>query len=215
MCFSAEVSIGMGTLLTGIGSWTAFRARGTPRFPLALMPIGFGIQQFSEGGVWQGISTKQSIIVEIAATLYLAIAYGVWPAWVPVITRSAETVRPRLHSAFRWVGGVYGLISCIWLGSTWSAVMPRIQGHSICYRQTPVFQPMVFEYLYPIIVVGPWLLSSDRALRRFGALGAASAVIAFTVQSLAFASVWCFFAAALSALVVVTINRDGSAEEKI
>jgi hypothetical protein len=53
----------------------------------------------------------------------------------------------------------------------------------------------------------PLLFSSQRQIRIFGALIAASTVPALLAWGFAFVSVWCFFAAVLSLYLVYMIRR--------
>jgi hypothetical protein len=60
---------------------------------------------------------------------------------------------------------------------------------------------------YLIATAGALLLSSRRAVALLGAIVLAGSVIAYLFYWEAFASVWCFFAAAGSAVLVVHFER--------
>ena len=52
MCFSATASFAAGTALSAVGGLTLRKSQGKVELPLALVPLLFGVQQFSEGFLW-------------------------------------------------------------------------------------------------------------------------------------------------------------------
>jgi hypothetical protein len=58
---------------------------------------------------------------------------------------------------------------------------------------------------------GPFLLSSSRALRSFGAILVAGLIISTSLYLLAFISVWCFFAAIASLTIPLFLAETSRA----
>jgi hypothetical protein len=100
MCFSAEASFTVGGLLVPAGVYCVRAANyKNPRWlALAVVPIIFGIQQFSEGFVWLGLRWNGAQLTSEAALVFLFPALAGWPFWMPFMAWSMETqpVRQRL-----------------------------------------------------------------------------------------------------------------------
>ena len=73
-------------------------------------------------------------------------------------------------------------------------------GH-IVYSADPALPPALLV-LYPLATCGSLLLSSNRAVSLLGFIVFVGSIVAYTVYWNAFTSVWCFFAAAASALIL-------------
>ena len=87
----------------------------------------------------------------------------------------------------------------------------ELAGNSLCYKLDASFQvPGII--LYVCVTVGALLLSTDRFIQWFGALSLLSASVAWFFYERAFTSVWCFFAAVLSLLIVGYILRSSKAD---
>ncbi len=214
MCFSAEASFGAAALLLPMGGWCVYRA--ATRMPawtgFALLPIGFGLQQFSEGLVWLGLERGWDQLVTPAATIYLFFALAFWPIWIPVSAIMAERSARRR----RWLGIWLGL-GMIWLVLFYGRLlllMPDsltacICGNSIqyAYADLNVFVPGGFRWsgtLLYILCTGAPLLTMSR-WRQFlvpWAGGAMAVILAALFYSATFTSVWCFFAALVSSYCV-------------
>lgn len=68
----------------------------------------------------------------------------------------------------------------------------------------------VVRAIYALIVAVPLIGSSDRIVRDFGVLILASVIVSALAFGYAFVSIWCFFAALLSAYLVVRLPRRES-----
>ncbi len=68
MCFSAEASFGAATVITTIGVLSFKKAKGTDLRLLAMIPVFFGIQQFSEGILWLSSRYEQFAGMEKTST---------------------------------------------------------------------------------------------------------------------------------------------------
>lgn len=210
MCFSAEASFAAGAVLIPAGGYcvaAALKKRPT-LLPLALVPIFFGVQQISEGFVWQGLHHDDPATVRPASLVFLFFALAFWPFWFPLVSAATET-SPRKRRAFT----VLAVASAAWFGVFYlpiltgpeSLLSTRIVHHSIRYDYPglAVYQYVprpLLRVLYFLCVAVPLALGSESSLGRVpGLVFAASAVLSAVVFEYAFVSVWCFFAAVLSA----------------
>jgi hypothetical protein len=220
MCFSAEASFAAGTLLLPAGYYCVHVAvRRRPAYlPLAVVPLIFSFQQFCEGFVWVGLGREDPTLVSSAALAFLAFALGFWPFWVPF---SVLFLEPR-RVVRRWLG--LGALLGLALGcalyvplaldaGAWLEV--TVVHHSIKYnpRGLPAFGVAPHEFwdaAYGLAVLVPFsLVSLDRRFVAFRALLAVSVAVSLLAFGHAFVSVWCFFAAILSAHLCYTFAGLG------
>jgi len=210
MCFSAPVSFATSALLLPAGFYELrLASQNNPGYlPLAAIPIGFGVQQACEGLVWLGIEVGSSTQVRLGAFGFLAFAYWFWLFWAPWSVAIAE-----LHPIVRRVAWSLGLLgfgygALLYLPMVfqpdWLAV--RVVHHSIEYKTRLIFDSWfsqeVDRLVYALIILIPFTLASNPALKRFGATIALSAIASHWLLHQVFVSVWCFFAAILSLLIV-------------
>ena len=210
MCFSAPVSFAASALLVSAGFYgLRVASQNNPRYlPLAAIPVAFGIQQACEGLVWLGMDTNSSSQVHLGALGFLAFAYWFWLFWAPWSVAVAEanpTVR-RVGWSFGVLGFGYGALLYLPLvfQPDWLAV--HVIQYSIEYNTRLIFDTWVSQevdrLVYALIILIPFALASNRALKGFGVTIALSAIVSHWLLHQVFVSVWCFFAAILSLLIV-------------
>ena len=209
MCFSSEASFVVGTALLPAGVYCIRSAsRRDGRFlAFSVLPLLFGIQQLCEGLVWVGLENDNLLLTRGAALMFLFFALFFWPFWVPFSVSFIE-LRPRTRqflSAVALVALVFGwaLFSPVLLDSG-GRLTVRVVHHSIQYdfQPLPAFGAVpgaFWQFLYLACICCPLLVSFNRLFRLFALTLAVSAVISHLLFHYAFESVWCFFAAALSA----------------
>jgi hypothetical protein len=217
VCFSAEASVATGVLLLPAGVYCTAAALRKNRsyLPLAVVPLLFAVQQFAEAGVWAGLEHDHPTLVRPSAIVFLFFAVAFWPAWAPFVAAFLEPRR-------RWRGWLFALSAlglALGLGCYLQAAFHygewlevRIIGHSVQYdlSRMPAAETVVgavWRWVYLGLVCLPLLTTRDRRLRVLGIALAAAAVIAYLAFRYAFASVWCFFAAVLSALLCYVLYR--------
>ncbi len=209
MCFSAEASFAAGAVLTPAGIYCVRTAlqRDRRTLALAVIPIAFAVQQVFEGFVWVGLGRNDAGLTRAASLGFLLFALVVWPAWIPFSIRPLEQ-RPW---ARRTLGGVaaaaFGLsllyfVPLVMHAGAW--LRTDVLHHSIRYdleSVPPVFGlPRLLWQAGYIGVVGlPMLVPGNGRLTVFSGMVVASAVLTHVAFAYAYVSVWCAFAAVLSA----------------
>ena len=85
---------------------------------------------------------------------------------------------------------------------------PAVVGHSVRYdfSGVPAAAGWAWPALYLVTVCVPLLASRDRHLRPLGVGVAVAAVASYALFEYAFASVWCFLAAVLSAYLAYPLS---------
>ncbi|WP_319545967.1 DUF6629 family protein [Ruegeria conchae] len=214
MCFSANASFAVGGVLIASSAITiplAWRV-GVRFLPLATYPLFFGMQQVAEGFVWLGIEKHQGYESVSAAMVFLFFAYWFWPTWVPFSAAACEPYRfrQRLFIAFTVLGIAGGSLLYLPIMLNPSILQIDLIHNSIRYLNPEMFtnetSKMVARVIYAVIICVPLLLSSHPKIRVFGLLILISVLAGFFFASHAFTSIWCFFAAGLSAYMIVVLR---------
>ena len=112
MCFSPEIDLVAGVVVTAIGVDAIRRARSPEEMPLASLPLLLGIHTLIEVFVWRGLEGSGSASVGDAAIwVYLAIAF-ILPVWVPLAVRGVEPSRRRrtLMTSLAVVGAMASVV---------------------------------------------------------------------------------------------------------
>jgi hypothetical protein len=213
MCFSATASFGVGVVLAAVGGASLKKAQSPRQLPFAGIPLIFAVQQVMEGFVWLSLSDPgYSGYQRIAPTAYLIFAQAVWPVWIPfcLLLMEADKKRKMILAGLAGLGCLvaFFLMSYI-LSPTMSA---QIREYHILYQ---IGIPRVLEFfgglLYFMSTVFPLFISSVNRIKWFGWC----AVLSYVVSSVFFqqyiVSVWCFFAAVLSVVVLAIIHRNQTA----
>jgi hypothetical protein len=211
MCFSASASFTAASILGFLG-FVAQRMVNVPRQRfLASIPAFFAVQQLCEGIIWLSWNpNQQSWIAHAAATLFLVIAFGIWPTLIPL----------SLNLFYRrgWHPGsllliITGLITSIGLG-IFLARTPfgiQVDCHHIMYQlDYSSWHGLVFSVTYVVATIVPFFEVRNRLARVIGIALALSYIIAHPFYQHATVSVWCFFAALLSGAVILMIWRQRS-----
>ncbi len=205
ICFSANASILAGIGLFATGIVTIRRADKLVQLPYAAIPFAFGIQQLVEGYLWKTLPA-QSQATATVATIYLSFSHVLWPIFVPlaVLLIESNKVRQKLllpPTAAGAVASIYFLFALLT-----EPVSALIEGKHIVYHLPHRHDASILT-LYILGTCLTPLLSSYRTIRLFGVV----IVIALIVTRIAymqwFASVWCFFAALMSAVVFLHFSR--------
>jgi hypothetical protein len=218
LCISAEVSFGLSGTLLGVGSFCVVRALQVDRrlIPLALVPMVFSIQQFCEGCLWVGLNRANPGLVRGAGLAYLSFALFFWPVWASLSTLPIE---PR--KGVRWflcgtgvVGALVGagLFLPLVLHPDWLTI--EVVRHSIYYNTSAVpflsvIPSAAWEGVYLAAVAIPFMVSPERRLFHLGLALVLSAAVSHIFFRYAGASIWCFFAAALSLYLSALFLREG------
>jgi hypothetical protein len=234
MCFSATASFTAAALLVPVGIAATRSARaqtpwpgpGAGRLALAVSPLIFALQQAIEGVVWLGVEQHPSApFTETAALAYLFFAYAFWPVWIPFA--ALRFGGERTPAAPRWalrllLGLGLALGVTLWLPLLHASgpLTPEVVQGSLHYRTGLVFADQrlndLGRGLYVAIICLPLLLAASRGLVTFAValLGAVALAEAFYGQ--AFTSVWCYFSAVLSVLIlwIVSTEPDASARAR-
>ena len=208
MCFSAEASFIAAFVLIIIGVMTLRLKRGKGYTVLASIPLFFGIQQFSEGFVWYGLANGYSVLTTVAIYSFMFFAVVVWPVIIPaaLVTIEKHAVRKKLIKIFLGLSIAWALIIGFFMIRF--GISAEIIGNHIVYTVREQLTFVALDGLiYSALVYIPFFLTHIRAAWILAGLLVGAQIISAIFFSLAFASVWCFFAAILSTYIYYILKN--------
>jgi hypothetical protein len=203
MCFGATASYVGAGVVGAAGATTLTLVRDRRELPLALLGVGFAAHQLLEGVVWQQLDAAGATRLRSPAVeLWLVFAWVLLPLWVPVAVGLVEPdrARQRLMRGLTALGAVVATtLSLVSYKASVQAVI--VSGHlSYVVPDRRLAPPVVAAYV--VVTCGPPLLSSHRTLRAWGVALSISMAATAVLQNRGFASVWCYFAALLTVMLI-------------
>jgi hypothetical protein len=209
MCFSATASFGAAAVLGAIGAVSLTKTKKSTQKMFAAIPLVFAIQQACEGLLWLALKQNSFEPWQLSATYgFLFFAQILWPTWIPVSIFLLEHDKNRKRW-LQWssIGGVICSLIMIYRIVNFN-VYAEIQNHHILYHVNDSMVLIAISSLfYFISTVCAAFLSSVPQMKLFGIFSLGSLVITKICYKMYFISVWCFFAAILS-LVVIYILKN-------
>lgn len=227
MCFSATASFGACAVLGIVGTVAQTKATSKPRRLFGAIPLIFAIQQFTEGLLWVTLNNADMAAWQPVLTyIYLVFAMVIWPLWVPLTIRLLEkdAGRKKIMNVLLGIGALVTVCVVLVLslypvramtpecpGCPFSST-PSLNQH-IHYRFTfpPVPKGLIgaFTVLYILATITTPFLSSVKKMKWLGFVFLATYLFAVIFYNGFVISVWCFFAALLSFVVLWIILRPG------
>lgn len=211
MCFSAAGSFALSGVLTGIGVASLARTSWKPLRMFAAIPLLFAAQQAAEGAVWLTLGRGGGTAHWLAVNAFLSVALVVWPMWLPFSLRLVERDdgRRRALTSLFW----FGVMVSVYAASLLARWQPtaRVAGHSISYdyqSRHETLSHVVYLLTYVVPTMVPFFLSTLALARAMGVMLIASLAVTVLVQRDTLTSVWCFFAAVMSCLILVIVGKE-------
>lgn len=214
MCFSAEASFVSAGILVPASIFALKKSVHMEHnyWVFAMFPVIFGLQQSLEGGVWLFLKVD-SHLLQFFTLSFLFFAMFFWPVWLPLSGYLTERTHSR-RRLFFWltiVGFIFGVSLYLPLLLEPERVSVSVVNLSIDYTVVTIYNAIVslrtVTLVYAVIVLLPLLLSSDRDHKILGILIAIAGFVSWTFFDLVFVSVWCYFAAVISAYIIYLILR--------
>ena len=200
MCFSATASFAAGGFLLGLGSLTLRLARTPRERPFAAIPLLFAIQQFIEGVIWLTFGRDAALLNTVMTHAYSFFSHVLWPVYVPVAVLLIEPPGRRRQALWAFV--VAGLLvgSYLLYVLVMYPVVSRPTGQHVEYV-SPHFFAAIAMTLYLLSTGVSLVLSTHRVVKLFGVLALLGFAAAYYFYAVWFISVWCLFAALMSAVI--------------
>ncbi len=213
MCFSSDASFGASAVLAVIGVAAIVKAKNTPQRLFAAIPLIFSIQQFSEGMLWLSIKDHDMAGMADYSThhpffrdVFLLFALIVWPVYVPFTVWLLENDKKRKKklSLLLAAGGIVSF--CLLYVLITYPVQVMGEEHHIHFEfDLPVESSntkWIISLLYFMSTIVTPFISGIKRMKWLGVAFLLSYTIAVIFYSGFFVSVWCYFAALLSIVVL-------------
>lgn len=216
MCFSAGASFGASAVLAVTGVASIKRASSSSEYMFAGIPMLFAFQQFAEGILWLSLTNADYAGWENAATnTFLLIALVIWPIWVPSAMLFIE--KKSLNKKILSACFIIGIITSAFMFHTLiTSVGPaKINGNHILYDvRYPINITLISSLMYVIPTAGAHFISSIKSVRILGLVISLSYIITKILYTQYVISIWCFFAAIISMMILRIMIQFSKGEEK-
>ena len=222
MCLSAGVSFTASVFL-GVGGVAITRTawqRNLRYLPLALMPLFAGIQQFSEGYVWLGMTGDNPVSVFFGAMGFMFFTWFMWPVWIPfcVFVLEPDTSRRKpWFLALFLTGLLFGLLLYVPHGFSRDMVVVEINNQSLAYEKSMwldfIMPRWLTNTIYVALIIIPPALSHYRHVRHFALTLVGVVVVDLVLLQYAYISFFCLLAGLATLHLVHIILVNGCARE--
>ncbi len=207
MCFSAGASFGASALLGVIGAVTITKAKTIPQRLFAAIPFVFAVQQLSEGMLWLSVKSPALEAGQSFFTYtFLFFAMMVWPVWIPFSIGLLEK-NEKKKRVIKILSGI-GVVVFVGIGCVLILYPVRVVAahHHLHYRFDfpPAIKNLIwlFDLLYFIATILAPFISGSKRMKWLGIIFLASWLFAIIFYKGFVVSVWCYFAAILSVVVL-------------
>lgn len=218
MCFSATTSLAAGTILCATGAVALKKAKTPPLKLFALTPLFFGVQQLSEAVVWFALNnpTNEWAASSLSAAVYsfLFFAWVLWPCFIPLFMLRLEKDVQR-KKVLKYLLGIGIIVSSILIYVLINyEVWAVIENYHIRYDRN-ITSP--YLWIFGIFYILPTVFSNFvSSVKWMGWLGVLN-LLSYAISKVAFSgyiiSVWCFFGA-ISSLLVLAIIVEAQRERE-
>jgi hypothetical protein len=215
MCFSPEVDLVAGIVVTGVGVESLRYAHQPRQIPLAALPVVFGTHQIVESATWWSLQGDlPEACGTVATSAYLAVAHVVVPLLVPaaVALAEADPARRRRLIPFVLLGAAVALALGVQLAA--GPAGASIGGRFIAYEVDLVWGGELTA-LYVLATCGPLLFSGRPTFVVFGVANLVAVTVLATLLAAGLISLWCVWAAATSVAILAHLRADDRCTEGV
>lgn len=208
MCFSAEASFGASALLGTIGYFSLKKTKAKEQRLFASIPLLFSVQQFTEGCLWIAFENDYPALRTVCTYIFLVIAQVIWPSFVPysILLLEQEKKRRMPLNLLFLCGGIASVYLAYCMG------IYKVRANVDCYHihydlHFPYASPLTIVLFYVVPTVASLFVSSVKNMKLLGVLVSITLVGAYIFYTKYALSVWCFFAAFTSAVILLIISE--------
>lgn len=206
MCFSATASFTASAILAIIGLLSVRKAH-LNEIPFALIPTFFSLQQACEGILWLTYGSPGYTLLSVGALYgFSFFAFIFWPFWIPmsILMMEEDQHRMQLLRLLLILGSA--IATFLFFSISKTGIEATVACHHIRYELfLPTIVGTIGTVLYCIATIFSCMVSSRPWVPFFGLLVAGSVTITYLFYTGFFASVWCFFAALLSMMILTIV----------
>ena len=215
MCFSATASFAVGAGLIGPGIYAIKKNQSRGMLLFSCTPLLFSFHQIAEGFIWLSLTNPDfAFWYKPGLYAYSLISQPIWPIWTPLIMYLMETSEKRKKILFYFLllgiaASIY-MFYCLLTYNITAVVECQHIRYDRDFPHLDILKPINFL----LIAVTPFL-STLRYTKLLATAMLASLVFTYIFFNQYLISVWCFFAAPLSLLVILVISKNQKPAPKI
>lgn len=204
MCFSAGASFVGSAVISTIGIATIIKVHKPSQIVFASIPLFFGLQQFIEGCMWIILQHPEyAPYQKLFTNAFLIMAQVFWPMMIPLAVLYMEKNIKKKRVLWILLGTGFSVsMFYIYCLSSYN-VTPEISGYHIHYNDEvyPRVLSLIAFALYLVTSITPLFVSSIKRTHLLGILMSLSCLVTIIFFTQYLTSVWCFFAALISAVI--------------
>lgn len=201
MCFSAEASFTGAVVIGAWGVGTLALVKSVRELPYAALPLAFAVHQALEGVSWLDLGGESHAVLDGWGVQYwILFAWALLPTWVPLAVLLIEPFDAKRRQLVPLL--VVGLALSLFMATqvVRFGVEVSVTGHALDYV-LPFSPAWVLAFPYVMATCLAPFLSSWKYVRWFGIGNIIAMSAAALIEAAAYSSIWCTFAAFLSALI--------------
>lgn len=201
MCFSPEVSFTASGIISVVGVMTLRKVTFREEILFASIPLLFASQQFIEGLLWLvllkgGLPLQQYWLTQI----FNVYADILWPVIVPISIFMIEDDHGRRNLMKVLI--LMGIVTAFYSIKAFTGVGISAEIVNYCIQYAyPLPQSDYTRWVYVTVTCLPFFLSTKPVIRWIGLVNIITFSIAYYAYTVAYISVWCFFAAVTSGFI--------------
>ncbi len=211
MCFSANASFAASGVLTVVGAASVSQTKTRRGLMYAAVPLVFAVQQLIEGFLW--LTPGHGAMSTILAYGFLFFAVILWPSYVPLAVFLIEPDKDKRQKLIPFV--VLGVAVSVYAASTFLLAPIGVNNTLCCHIIYSFTMPLKYAVggAYAVATCGSLLYSSRYWVRTMGVVTLLSLGLAYFYTAISFVSVWCYFSALLSTLVLIHVRSQRNKHE--
>ena len=182
------------------------KTRRNAEIPFAMVPLLFGVQQLIEGILWLTFQFDVPLIRMTMTYVFTLFSHVLWPVFIPLSIMLVEPVawRKKTLGVFLFTGIAVGLYLLYFIVKY--PVTAQVNCNIVYVL--PHFNKLPVMALYLAATCVGSFFSSHRMIVLFGVLALLLFMVAYWFYTVAFYSVWCYFAALLSGVIYLHFRSE-------
>ncbi len=217
MCFSTEASFAAAAVIGTSGVIAYKKAGNNPIRAITIFPILFAFHQFVEGWVWlASLYESYAGLLKLSTYGFVFLAWVIWPVVIPYTLWRVEQ-RENRKKILLWmtrIGGVVVLVLIYFLFT--KNITARIVDHSIIYDYGGhTSSSGWFRGIYVLLVTAPNVVSSRSKMWMLFVMNCITYLVSRVYFAEHVVSVWCFFAAASSVIILWIVSDEVKKEMEL
>jgi hypothetical protein len=209
MCFSAGASFAAGAVILAVGIASVREVQKPSQRVFAIIPLLFAIQQLAEGCLWLSLqSPDYELVKKISTYIFMVTAQVLWPVVIPlsVLLMEEQRKRRKILRVLLVIGISLSLYYAFFL-FFFKVTAEILSCHILYGTESPDSIALPIFIFYLAVTIAPLFISSIKKMKILGILMFLSCVAGALFYKVYLTSIWCFFAAIISAYIFLILRE--------